>query len=132
MYVCVRVYHFLDCLLFPFELLRARLKRSEHSTHSWSCFLCIWNTKETSSRDIFVQPQMTDCLILLMLCLLGKLYQGTASHRPEVPDTREQLNHYRNVTENVQSELAAMLVKFECAQSEVRRCSQSPLRSASL
>ncbi|EDL03584.1 mCG115097 [Mus musculus] len=55
-----------------------------------------------------------------MLCLLGKLYQGTASHRPEVPDTREQLNHYRNVTENVQSELAAMLVKFECAQSELR------------
>uniref|UniRef100_A0A8C6IFU3 Coiled-coil domain containing 170 n=1 Tax=Mus spicilegus TaxID=10103 RepID=A0A8C6IFU3_MUSSI len=46
--------------------------------------------------------------------------EGTANHRPEVPDTREQLNHYRNVTENVQSELAAMLVKFECAQSELR------------
>ncbi|NP_001357922.1 coiled-coil domain-containing protein 170 isoform 3 [Mus musculus] len=46
--------------------------------------------------------------------------EGTASHRPEVPDTWEQLNHYRNVTENVQSELAAMLVKFECAQSELR------------
>ncbi|XP_028620191.1 coiled-coil domain-containing protein 170 [Grammomys surdaster] len=41
-------------------------------------------------------------------------------HCPEVPITREQLDHYRNVAENVQSELAATLVKFECAQSELR------------
>ncbi|XP_031209328.1 coiled-coil domain-containing protein 170 isoform X2 [Mastomys coucha] len=46
--------------------------------------------------------------------------EGTADHRPEVPVTLEQLNHYRNVAENVQSELAAMLVKFECAQSKLR------------
>ncbi|XP_034525197.1 coiled-coil domain-containing protein 170 isoform X3 [Ailuropoda melanoleuca] len=38
----------------------------------------------------------------------------------EVPVTREQLNHYRNVAENARSELAATLVKFECAQSELR------------
>jgi len=63
---------------------------------------------------------------------LGKLYQGTADHHPEVPVTREQLNHYRNVAENVQSELAAALVRFECAQSEVRCCTHSPLRSASV
>ncbi|XP_044099878.1 coiled-coil domain-containing protein 170 [Neovison vison] len=42
-------------------------------------------------------------------------------HRPlEVPVTREQLSHYRNVAENARSELAATLVKFECAQSELR------------
>lgn len=75
---------------------------------------------------------MTACLSLLMLCLLGKLYQGTADHRPEAPVTREQLDHYRDVAENVQSELAATLVKLECVQSEVRRCSHSPLRSAFL
>ncbi|XP_017445376.1 coiled-coil domain-containing protein 170 isoform X3 [Rattus norvegicus] len=46
--------------------------------------------------------------------------EGTADHHPEVPVTREQLNHYRNVAENVQSELAAALVRFECAQSELR------------
>ncbi|XP_049759656.1 coiled-coil domain-containing protein 170 isoform X2 [Elephas maximus indicus] len=38
----------------------------------------------------------------------------------EVPVTREQLNHYRNVAENAQSELAAILVKFKCAQAELR------------
>ncbi|XP_022376711.1 coiled-coil domain-containing protein 170 [Enhydra lutris kenyoni] len=42
-------------------------------------------------------------------------------NRPlEVPVTREQLSHYRNVAENARSELAATLVKFECAQSELR------------
>ncbi|XP_052025463.1 coiled-coil domain-containing protein 170 [Apodemus sylvaticus] len=46
--------------------------------------------------------------------------EGTADHHPEVPVPQEQLNRYRNVAENVQSELAAMLVKFECAQSELR------------
>ncbi|KAL0623454.1 Coiled-coil domain-containing protein 170 [Plecturocebus cupreus] len=38
----------------------------------------------------------------------------------EVPVTREQLNQYRNVAHNARSELAATLVKFECAQSELR------------
>uniref|UniRef100_A0A8C5NX57 Coiled-coil domain containing 170 n=1 Tax=Jaculus jaculus TaxID=51337 RepID=A0A8C5NX57_JACJA len=38
----------------------------------------------------------------------------------EVSVTREQLNHYRNLAENVRSELAASLVKFECAQSELQ------------
>ncbi|KAM5326683.1 coiled-coil domain-containing protein 170 isoform 2-T2 [Glossophaga mutica] len=41
-------------------------------------------------------------------------------HLLEAPVTREQLNHYRNVAENARSELAATLVKFECAQSELR------------
>ncbi|KAM9666900.1 coiled-coil domain-containing protein 170 isoform 3-T3 [Trichechus inunguis] len=44
----------------------------------------------------------------------------TYDHLLEVPVTREQLNHYRNVAENAQSELAATLVKFKCAQSELR------------
>ncbi|KAM8963218.1 coiled-coil domain-containing protein 170 [Lycaon pictus] len=41
-------------------------------------------------------------------------------HLLEVPVSRDQLNHYRNVAEDAQSELAATLVKFECAQSELR------------
>ncbi|XP_023562005.1 coiled-coil domain-containing protein 170 [Octodon degus] len=41
-------------------------------------------------------------------------------HLLEAPVTREQLNHYRNVAENVGSELAATLVKFECARSELQ------------
>ncbi|XP_066103985.1 coiled-coil domain-containing protein 170 [Saccopteryx bilineata] len=41
-------------------------------------------------------------------------------HLLEAPVTREQLNHYRNVAENARSELAATLVKFEYAQSELR------------
>ncbi|XP_070652488.1 coiled-coil domain-containing protein 170 isoform X1 [Bos indicus] len=41
-------------------------------------------------------------------------------HLLEVPVTREQLNHYRNVAEAARSELAATLVKFESAQSELR------------
>lgn len=57
-----------------------------------------------------------------MLCLLGNHYQETAKQPMEFPVTREQLNHYRTMAENVQSELAATLVKFECAQSEVRHC----------
>ncbi|XP_025150141.3 coiled-coil domain-containing protein 170 isoform X2 [Bubalus bubalis] len=41
-------------------------------------------------------------------------------HLLEVPVTREQINHYRNVAEAARSELAATLVKFESAQSELR------------
>ncbi|XP_043313117.1 coiled-coil domain-containing protein 170 isoform X1 [Cervus canadensis] len=41
-------------------------------------------------------------------------------HLLEAPVTREQLNHYRNVAEAARSELAATLVKFESAQSELR------------
>ncbi|XP_012590566.1 PREDICTED: coiled-coil domain-containing protein 170 [Condylura cristata] len=62
-----------------------------------------------------------DCLSLFfMFCLLGKPYQEAHERLLEIPVTREQLNHYRNVAENTQSELAAILVKFECAQSELR------------
>ncbi|XP_078226435.1 coiled-coil domain-containing protein 170 isoform X2 [Callithrix jacchus] len=46
--------------------------------------------------------------------------EETYDHLLEVPVTREQLNHYRNVAQNAQSELAATLVKFECAQSELQ------------
>ncbi|KAM3853579.1 coiled-coil domain-containing protein 170 [Vipera latastei] len=37
----------------------------------------------------------------------------------DVPDTREQLVHYRNAAETARSELAALLVKYECAQAEI-------------
>ncbi|XP_062954444.1 coiled-coil domain-containing protein 170 [Cynocephalus volans] len=50
----------------------------------------------------------------------GRAGEETYNHLLEVPFTREQLNHYRNVAENARSELAATLVKFECAQSELR------------
>nr|XP_051711642.1 coiled-coil domain-containing protein 170 [Oryctolagus cuniculus] len=46
--------------------------------------------------------------------------EKTYDHLLEIPVSREQLNHYRNVAENAHSELAATLVKFECAQSELR------------
>ncbi|XP_075780557.1 coiled-coil domain-containing protein 170 isoform X2 [Pelodiscus sinensis] len=37
----------------------------------------------------------------------------------DIPVTREQANHYRAVAETAHSELAALLVKYECAQSEL-------------
>ncbi|XP_074224253.1 coiled-coil domain-containing protein 170 isoform X4 [Camelus bactrianus] len=46
--------------------------------------------------------------------------EETYDHLLEVPATREQLNHYRNVAETARSELAATLVKFEAAQSQLR------------
>uniref|UniRef100_A0A8C7AV91 Coiled-coil domain containing 170 n=1 Tax=Neovison vison TaxID=452646 RepID=A0A8C7AV91_NEOVI len=62
------------------------------------------------SRPVSVSPECRACS-----------EPGEVYHRPlEVPVTREQLSHYRNVAENARSELAATLVKFECAQSELR------------
>ncbi|EHB15004.1 hypothetical protein GW7_18344 [Heterocephalus glaber] len=55
-----------------------------------------------------------------VLCVFVVWNQENYDHLLEVPVTREQLSHYRNVAENVRSELAATLVKFECAQSELR------------
>ncbi|XP_010627190.1 coiled-coil domain-containing protein 170 [Fukomys damarensis] len=49
-----------------------------------------------------------------------KITEETYDHLLEVPVTREQLSHYRHVAENVRSELAATLVKFERAQSELQ------------
>lgn len=49
----------------------------------------------------------------------GEPYQEIYDHLWEAPAAREQLNHYRNAAEHARSELAATLVKFECAQSEV-------------
>lgn len=37
----------------------------------------------------------------------------------DVPVTREQMNRYRAAAETAQSELAALSVKYDCAQSEV-------------
>ncbi|KFQ32975.1 Coiled-coil domain-containing protein 170, partial [Merops nubicus] len=36
-----------------------------------------------------------------------------------IPVTREQMNHYRAAAETAQSELAALAVKYDCAQSEL-------------
>lgn len=58
----------------------------------------------------------------LYILSFGEPYQETYNHLLEVAVTREQLNHYRNVAEAARSELAATLVKFESAQSEVRVC----------
>ncbi|NXX21531.1 CC170 protein, partial [Podargus strigoides] len=37
----------------------------------------------------------------------------------DIPFTREQMNHYRAAAETAQSELAALTVKYDCAQSEL-------------
>ncbi|XP_062429040.1 coiled-coil domain-containing protein 170 [Rhea pennata] len=37
----------------------------------------------------------------------------------DIPVTREQMNRYRAAAETAQSELAALLVKYDCAQSEL-------------
>ncbi|XP_042652060.1 coiled-coil domain-containing protein 170 [Tyto alba] len=37
----------------------------------------------------------------------------------DIPVTRELMNHYRAAAETAQSELAALLVKYDCAQSEL-------------
>ncbi|NXN23832.1 CC170 protein, partial [Nycticryphes semicollaris] len=37
----------------------------------------------------------------------------------DIPVTREQMNHYRDAAETAQSELAALSVKYDCAQSEL-------------
>eukprot|EP00069_Balaena_mysticetus_P000312 bmy_14546T0 len=57
---------------------------------------------------------------LLYILSFGEPYQETYDHLLEVAVTPEQLNHYRNVAEAARSELAATLVKFESAQSELR------------
>ncbi|XP_023779149.1 coiled-coil domain-containing protein 170 isoform X1 [Cyanistes caeruleus] len=44
------------------------------------------------------------------------------SHDPillDIPVSREQMNHYRAAAETAQSELAALSVKYDCAQSEL-------------
>lgn len=38
----------------------------------------------------------------------------------DIPVTREQMNHYQAAAETAQSELAALSVKYDCAQSEVQ------------
>ncbi|XP_072684088.1 coiled-coil domain-containing protein 170 isoform X4 [Canis lupus baileyi] len=69
----------------------------------------------------FAQLHRKDCLKLFFaFCLLGEPCQEIYDHLLEVPVSRDQLNHYRNVAEDARSELAATLVKFECAQSELR------------
>lgn len=64
----------------------------------------------------------TEKIVFTLLYILSfeEPYQEIYDHPLEVPVIREQLNHYWNVAENARSELAATLVKFEYAQSEVR------------
>ncbi|XP_055123461.2 damage-control phosphatase ARMT1 isoform X2 [Symphalangus syndactylus] len=61
-----------------------------------------------------------DCTSHIALGAASPAPEETYNHLLEVPVTREQLNHYRNVAQNARSELAATLVKFECTQSELR------------
>ncbi|NXX92843.1 CC170 protein, partial [Centropus bengalensis] len=47
-------------------------------------------------------------------------YQESHDHvHLDTPVTREQMNHYRAAAETAQSELAALLVKYDCVQSEL-------------
>ncbi|NWT81877.1 CC170 protein, partial [Lanius ludovicianus] len=43
----------------------------------------------------------------------------------DISVTREQMNHYRAAAETAQSELAALLVKYDCAQSELLKLRSS-------
>nr|XP_030123886.3 coiled-coil domain-containing protein 170 isoform X2 [Taeniopygia guttata] len=43
----------------------------------------------------------------------------------DIPITREQMNHYRAAAETAQSELAALSVKYDCAQSELLKLRSS-------
>uniref|UniRef100_A0A2K5HD15 Coiled-coil domain containing 170 n=2 Tax=Colobus angolensis palliatus TaxID=336983 RepID=A0A2K5HD15_COLAP len=61
-----------------------------------------------------------DCTSHTALGAASPAPEETYDHLLEVPVTREQLNHCRNVAQNARTELAATLVKFECAQSELR------------
>lgn len=56
---------------------------------------------------------------LLHILSFGEPYQEICDHLLEAPVSREQLDRYRNAAENARSELAAALVKLECARSEV-------------
>nr|XP_019591010.1 PREDICTED: coiled-coil domain-containing protein 170 isoform X2 [Rhinolophus sinicus] len=77
--------------------------------------------KNTSAFNLALHS-CTEKIVFTLLYILsfGELYQEIYDHLLEAPVSREQLNHYRNVAENARSELAATLVKFECAQSELR------------
>uniref|UniRef100_A0A670Z025 Coiled-coil domain containing 170 n=1 Tax=Pseudonaja textilis TaxID=8673 RepID=A0A670Z025_PSETE len=58
----------------------------------------------------------------IVLCKLSSKAVSIPTHNYlllDVPDTREQLVHYRNAAETASSELAALLVKYECAQAEI-------------
>lgn len=86
-------------------------------------FQHIWTMKNTSAFNLALHS-CTEKIVFTLLYILsfGELCQEIYDHLLEAPVSREQLNHYRNVAENARSELAATLVKFECAQSEVRLC----------
>ncbi|NXH79683.1 CC170 protein, partial [Edolisoma coerulescens] len=43
----------------------------------------------------------------------------------DIPVTREQMNHYRAAAETAQSELAALSVKYDCAQAELLKLRSS-------
>ncbi|XP_030172460.1 coiled-coil domain-containing protein 170 [Lynx canadensis] len=86
-------------------------------------FRDVWTTKNALCliSFFFLQLHRKDCLKLFFIfSLLGEPCQEIYDRLLEVPVTREQLHHYRNVAESARSDLAATLVKFECAQSELR------------
>nr|XP_036879056.1 coiled-coil domain-containing protein 170 isoform X2 [Manis javanica] len=80
-------------------------------------FLHIWTTKECSVFNLCIAARKR---LLITLLSFAEPYQKTHDHFLEGPITRERLNHYWNVAEDARSELAATLVKFDCAQSELR------------
>ncbi|XP_060061105.1 coiled-coil domain-containing protein 170 [Erinaceus europaeus] len=94
---------------------------------SWSSKSPVSLKMSVVDKRIFFQTlppnrfaEKTQCSPPPLFCLFGGHYQETYDPLLEASAIREQLNHYRNVAENAHSELAAALVKFECAQSELR------------
>uniref|UniRef100_A0A8C3HT62 Coiled-coil domain containing 170 n=1 Tax=Chrysemys picta bellii TaxID=8478 RepID=A0A8C3HT62_CHRPI len=73
-----------------------------------------------------MKRQVEERANLTAICSVGRNKGRTEAQKGaydhillDIPVTREQTNHYRAVAETARSELAALLVKYECAQSEL-------------
>ncbi|XP_068794808.1 coiled-coil domain-containing protein 170 isoform X8 [Struthio camelus] len=77
-------------------------------------------------QHILTERKMKDGNMLTTACNSRRLKGKTESTKEsygcfplDIPVTREQMNRYRAAAETAQSELAALLVKYDCAQSEL-------------
>ncbi|XP_068794798.1 coiled-coil domain-containing protein 170 isoform X2 [Struthio camelus] len=83
-------------------------------------------TMQMEGQHILTERKMKDGNMLTTACNSRRLKGKTESTKEsygcfplDIPVTREQMNRYRAAAETAQSELAALLVKYDCAQSEL-------------
>nr|XP_042704187.1 coiled-coil domain-containing protein 170 isoform X4 [Chrysemys picta bellii] len=81
---------------------------------------------EVQDQLTMMKRQVEERANLTAICSVGRNKGRTEAQKGaydhillDIPVTREQTNHYRAVAETARSELAALLVKYECAQSEL-------------